>query len=160
MQRLISDIDQLNQILHGIAHGITVQDPSGKLVFVNRVAARMMNCAGPEDALRKGGAKIIEGFKFYDEQGRAIPVAQLPGRQALQGVEEPEMIVGYAAPHYEGMRWTSLKAMPVVDTEGKVILSVNVMQDITKLKETERQLKAANDRITKLLEQTLRVDKA
>jgi hypothetical protein len=39
MKRLVSEVEQLHQILHGIANGITVQDTSGKLVFVNRAAS-------------------------------------------------------------------------------------------------------------------------
>jgi two-component system, sporulation sensor kinase A len=155
MKRLIRNVEQLNQVLHAIANGVTVQDTSGKLIFVNQAAARMMNCVSPEEALEKGGLAIVRGFKFYDENGRAIGLSELPGRQALQGVEEPEMIVGYAPDDKSEMRWTSLKAMPVFDDQGKVMLAVNVMQDITRLKAAERQLKEANDRVTRLLEKTL-----
>lgn len=55
MKRLTASVSRLTQVLHGIANGITVQDPDGRLVFVNRAAARMMNCATPEEAVAKGG---------------------------------------------------------------------------------------------------------
>ena len=56
------------------------------------------------------------------------------------------------------IRWTKVKALPIKDDQGKTILSVTVMEDITDLKSTEQRLKDANSRITKLLEQALSVD--
>ena len=157
MERLITNVAQLDQVLHGVANGITIQDPAHKLVFVNRAAARMMNCKSPAEAVKKGGAAILEGFKFYNEHGRPIRLQDLPGRRALAGVEEPEMIVGYTSTKHEGIRWTSIKAMPVFGENGQVSLAVNVLQDMTQLKETERQLREANARITRLLEKALQL---
>src|SRR5262249_42551186 len=125
------------------------------LVFVNQAAARMMHCASPEEAIQKGGAGILAGFDFRDETGRPVKVADLPGRRALQGVEEPEMIVSYTSRQHQDVRWTVIKAMPVFNAAGHVMVSVSVLQDITDLKLAEQRLKAANDRITRLLEQTL-----
>lgn len=157
MKQLLTSLTQLNQVLHGVANGITVQDATGKLVFVNQAAARMMNCASPEAAVEKGGAGILKGFKFYDEHMRPITPADFPGRHALQGVREPEMLIAYTTDDKASLHWTIVKAMPVLDEHGQVTLAVNVLQDVTHLKETETRLKEANARITKLLEQALNV---
>jgi PAS domain S-box-containing protein len=155
MKRLINNVEQLSQVLNSIANGITVQDPSGKLVFVNEMAARMMNCDSPEEALEKGGAEIVKEFKYFNEQDQPVSVADLPGRLALSGVDEPEMIVGFTSKKHPEMRWTSIKAMPIFDADGKVMLAVNVLQDVTRLKQAERELKEANERITGLMEEVL-----
>ena len=156
MKRLIATVDGLAQVLNAVANGITVQDPEGNLIFVNESAARMMHCATPEDALAKGGRDIVADFDFFDEHGRKFDPANLPGRQALRGISEPSMIVQYFRRDTpDDVRWTAIKALPVKDEEGNVILSVNVLEDITAQKRVERQLKEANARITKLLEQAV-----
>lgn len=158
MKRLIDNLEQLNQIFHALANGITVQDSKGRLLFVNQKAAEMMNCKTPEDAIAKGGLEIVKDFKFFSENGKLLEVTDLPGRLALQGIHESEMIVRYASDKFPKMRWTSIKAAPIFDTSGKVVLVVNVLQDITELKGAESRLKEANKRITKLLEDVLTKD--
>ena len=140
-----------------MANGLTVQDPSGRLVFVNAAAARMMNCRTPEEAVEKGGLAIASEFTYYDASGKRLKTTDLPGRLALSGHDEPEITVGYTSLAHPRMRWTTIKAMPIFDEDHQVILAVNVLQDVTQLKESEIRLKKANERITKLLEQTLRV---
>jgi PAS domain-containing protein len=157
MKRLLKSTALLEQVLHGVANGLTIQDPSGELVFVNEAAARMMNCRSPEEAVRKGGLAIAQEFTYYDTSGKPLKVTDLPGRLALSGKAEPEMTVGYTSAAHPKMRWTTIKSMPIIDDDGQVILAVNVLQDVTTLKEDEIRLKEANDRITKLLEQTLKV---
>jgi hypothetical protein len=82
--------------------------------------------------MERGGAGIVEGFKFYDDRGRRLNLADLPGRQALAGVEEPEVIVSYTSDKdkHQSRRWTAIKAMPVFDA-GSVRLAVNVLNDVT-----------------------------
>jgi len=161
LKRLIASVDRLTQVLNAVANGITVQDHEGKLVFVNESAARMMHCSSSEEALAKGGMAILKEFVFFDVHGRPLDPKQLPGRRALQGEPEPSVIVGYS---WKGkpnsLRWTAIKALPIKDEAGKVLLSVNVLEDVTDQKRVERQLKEANARVTKLLEQTLTVDDA
>jgi PAS domain-containing protein len=154
MKRLLHSVETLQQVLHGVANGITVQDPSGKLVFVNEAAARMMDCDSPEGALAKGGQEIIADYTFFDEQGKPFDTMRLPGRLALQGIAEPEIIVSFYSQKDPRRRWATIKALPVLEN-GQVILSVSVIQDITQLKETEARLKEANDRVTKLLSDAL-----
>jgi PAS domain-containing protein len=155
MKPLITNHDEFDQILHCMGNGITVQDPTGKLVFVNKAAAAMMDCESPEAAIKLGGAAIFKRYTLFDEQGKTIGLADLPGRLALQGHEEPEIVVGFRLVGGTDTRWTTIKAMPVLDDAGKVAMAVNVLQDITSLKETEHRLREANERITNLLEQAL-----
>lgn len=157
MKRLLKSTALLEHVLHAVANGITIQDPLGNLVFVNVAAAQTMNCRTPQEAVAKGGLAIVKGFTFYDIKGNPVRVTDLPGRLTLTGVPEPEMVIAYTANGDSKIHWTSIKAMPIIDDTGKVILAVNVLQDITTLKENERDLKKANSRVTKLLEQTLKV---
>lgn len=156
MNRLTSDAGHLTQVLDAVANGITIQDTSGRLVFVNQAAARMMGFASGDDAIAKGGAGILAEFEYYDEHGRPMKPDEFPGRLALQGQAEPKKIVGHRRRgSHKTLSWTAVKALPVKDEAGHVVLSVNVLEDITAQKYVESQLKEANARITKLLEQTL-----
>ena len=156
MKRLTTSPDRIIQVLNAVANGITVQEPGGRLVFVNPSAARMMDCRTPEEAIELGGVGIMAKFKFYNTHGIEISAQDLPGRKALRGVPEPRMTVSFSPrSHPDEIRWTTIKALPVKDEEGNVVLSVNVLEDITAQKRVERQLKEANARITNLLEQTL-----
>lgn len=69
------------------------------------------------------------------------------------------MTLSYTSRSDNTTHWVTVKAVPIFDHLHNVILAVNVMQDITQLKETERRLKEANDRITKLLEQAMRLER-
>lgn len=155
MNDLISTPAQFEQILHSLANGVTIQDAQGKLLFVNKTAATMMDCASPEEAVVKGGADIVARFNLFDDHNQPLGLADLPGRQALKGGDEPAKIVGFQPVGGGEVRWTSIKAQAVLDKDGKVSLAVNVLQDITELKNTELRLREANDRVTELLAQAL-----
>lgn len=154
---LTANAKQLVQILHAVADGITVQNAAGQLVFVNQAAAKMMGFETPDEVLKMGGQAIAASFRIFDEQGQPLSLQALPGRRALQGIDEPELIVGFTSGDQPELRWAAIKALPIINSVGTVELVVNVIQDVTRLKQIELDLREANDRITKLLEQTLEV---
>jgi PAS domain-containing protein len=156
MRRFVAKIDNVTKVLNAVASGIVIQEPEGGLVFVNEAAARIFMCDSPEAAMKKGAKGIFADFDYFDERGDPIPPERIPGRQALLGVDEPNQLIGYSKhKNTKKIRWTSVRALPIKDDDGKTILAVTVMEDITNLKSTERHLKEANARITKLLTQTL-----
>jgi PAS domain-containing protein len=159
VKRLTQSVENLVKVLNAVATGIIVQEPSGKIVFVNDAAARIMHLESPTQAVKIGGPGIFADFDYFDEHGAPLSLTDLPGRKAFEGIDEPEALIGYSRhKSTKRIRWTKVKALPIKDDQGKTILSVTVMEDITDLKSTERRLKDANSRITKLLEQTLSVD--
>lgn len=156
MRRFVASISNVTRVLNAVASGIVIQDPDGKLVFVNEAAAHIFLCESPEDAMRKGAKAIAEEFDYFDEHGNKMDWDKVPGRQALLGIDEPKRLIGYSKhKDTKKIRWTSVRALPIKDDSGKIILAVTVMEDISDLKSTERRLKDANARVTKLLEQTL-----
>jgi PAS domain S-box-containing protein len=155
MKRLLSNTNRLVQVLNAIGNGVIVQDTAGHLIFVNLAAARMMHCVSPEDAIQKGPAAIVAEFELRAESGQPLAPETLPGRRALAGEVEPGVIIGFRHKAGDTWRWTSLKASPVLDEEGEVILAVSVLEDVTAVKEAEMRLRDANDRITKLLAKAL-----
>ena len=156
MKRLLTGVNRLTQVLNAINNGITVQDPTGKVVFANDAAARILGVASGDKVVEAGGRAILGKFDFYDKDDNQLSPEALPGRRALKGIAEPEMVIGYRPIGEDSeLKWATIKAQPIQNRYGKVVLAVNVFQDVTLQLSTERQLKEANARVTKLLEQTL-----
>lgn len=149
---------QLEAILQHIADGITVQNQTGELVYINPTAATILGYDCTTAAMEAGPATIIGKFEVFDEKEHPIPLTSLPGRRAMRGEAEPAMIIGFKHAGQTKVRWSSVKASPIYDEAGQVSHVVNVFQDITPLKDAELKLKDANKRITKLLEDVLKVD--
>ena len=64
--------------------GITVQDATGRLTFVNRAAARLMGFASPEEAMAEPIERVMDRFDLLDERGKPLPMSRLPSRRALR----------------------------------------------------------------------------
>jgi PAS domain S-box-containing protein len=130
-EQLRSSRAQLQVILEGIADGITVQEPSGRVVFANTAAARASGFNSPEEFLKASIPDILDAYDFYDVEGRPFDLDTLPGRRALNGELNPEVTVHLRNKKTSEERWTLIRATPVFDDTGQVSLAVNFFQDIT-----------------------------
>jgi serine phosphatase RsbU (regulator of sigma subunit)/PAS domain-containing protein len=148
---------QLEAVLGNLAEAVTVQAPDFGLVYVNRAAARLLECRSPEEVLTTPMPEILSRFVALDENGRPFDYANLPGRDALAGhTPEPVLIRSISRATGEE-RWMLVKASPVRDDEGRVALAVNIMEDVTDARRAEyhqRFLAAAS----KLVSSSLDVD--
>lgn len=125
-------------ILDGIADGITAQNGIGKLIYANDAAARIIGYPSAEELLNTSIEKVVmPRFEMFDEQDTPISAAQLPGRLALQGQSSPPMAIRFRVVATGDERWSLVKAKPVLDEDGQVVMVVNIFQDITDLKRTE-----------------------
>ena len=91
------DADLLEIITRGSAHGITIQDASGHLIYANDAAARMCDFGSGDEMRRAPAEAIVERFEILDEDGLPLPPEDLPGRRAARGERDPEAIVRF--PH-------------------------------------------------------------
>jgi serine phosphatase RsbU (regulator of sigma subunit)/PAS domain-containing protein len=132
--------DELEAILAGVADAVTVQDPSGKLVYANDAAVRLL--AGPvgyptRDALLAAPpGELAARHEMLGEDGRPFPPDRLPGRLALAG-EDPEPVILRSRYATGAMRWARVKAQPMRAPDGSVLRAINVVEDITDLKQAE-----------------------
>jgi serine phosphatase RsbU (regulator of sigma subunit)/PAS domain-containing protein len=132
--------DELEAILAGIADAVTVQDPSGKLVYANDAAVRLL--AGPvgypnRDALLAAPpGELAARHEMLGEDGRPFPADRLPGRLALAG-EDPEPVIVRSRYATGEARWARVKAQPMRAPDGRVLRAINVVEDITDLKQAE-----------------------
>jgi PAS domain S-box-containing protein len=123
--------DLLDVITAGAGDGITIQDPSGRVVYVNDAAARFSGFSSPEEMLATPYQVVFERFEIMDETGAPFPIEELPGRRALRGDEEPETVLQVRDRRDGSTTWRVVSARPVLDDAGRVRYAVNVLSDIT-----------------------------
>ncbi len=123
--------------LEHVGDGVTVQDPSGRLVYANAAAARALGFASAADLLATPLPEVMTRFAIFAEDGSPFPLDQLPGRRALRGDPEPADTMRVRMHATGEERWSVVRSSPVVDAAGNVQFAVNVWQDATAQKRSE-----------------------
>ncbi len=147
--------DQLAAILTGVAEGIMVFDPSGRVLYANSAAARLCGFASPTEMLEASQADIVGQFELSDERGAPLPLDHLPAQQALAGRDPAEMTVRFRVRATGAERWSLVNATPIKNLSGQVTMAVSIFHDITERKRAEdaaRFLAAVNLELTRSLE--------
>ncbi len=133
--------DELEAILEGVADAVTVQTADGGLTYVNDAAVRLLGepLGLPDRAalLAAPPAQLAGGFEILGEDGEPFPLERLPGRLALAGQEPDPVIVRYRTRATGEVRWSRVKARPLQGPDGRVTQAINVIEDITDLKQAE-----------------------
>jgi PAS domain S-box-containing protein len=122
--------EQLSTILRTVEEGILVQAPTLDLVYVNEAAARHVGFETTAEFLAASREAVLDRFVILDEDGRPLPHTELPGRKALRG-EASQRVVCYRILATGEERWSLIRANPIHDRDGNVVLSVSVIRDIT-----------------------------
>jgi PAS domain S-box-containing protein len=129
--------EQLEAILRGVADAVTAQAPDGRLLFANDAAARSMGFETPEELMKAPITAIMDRYELVDERGEPYPLEALPGRRALAGEDNAETVVRFRVRDTGEERWSAVKATPIRDHDGRVVMAINVIEDITTHKRAE-----------------------
>lgn len=129
--------DELEIILQGVADGITVQDPSGRLMYANQAAARISGYPGEDEMLKTPIQQITARFELLDEAGHPFPIEQLPGRLALKGIQKASAVIRFREKTSGEERWSLVRSQPVFDEASRVVMAVNIFHEISDLKRAE-----------------------
>jgi PAS domain S-box-containing protein len=130
--------DQLEVILKNVDDGIIVQDATGKIIYANHVVAIRAGYASAEEMLAAPPSAYWARVDLTDEQGRAFPFSQLPGRRAMQGEVNPQVHVRYVNKQTHEVGWTLIKSTVVFERDHTPLLVISVLQDTTQFKELEQ----------------------
>lgn len=152
--------DQLEAILQGVTEGITVQGVGGsRLIYANKAAAHLVGFDSVAALLATPLSQIMQHFELMDEAGRPMPLADLPGRQAMLGEKPKEVLVRFRHKETGEERWSLVNARPVLNDLGRVEFVVNIFRNVTermRLYEAERlalaQAEKAQHRLALLAE--------
>jgi PAS domain S-box-containing protein len=132
---------ELQAILKGVADGISVQDTSGRVVYVNAAAARLTGFPDAESFLAASIDDVMARFELLDEERRPLDVGRLPGRAALRGEPASELVVCYRIRETGEERWSVVRAAPVHAPDGAVRLAINTFHDVTDRMRAEERLR-------------------
>jgi PAS domain S-box-containing protein len=129
--------DNLAVFLDHVGDGVTVQDPSGRLVYANAAAAEALGFASAGELLAAPAGEVVGRFDLFDEAGQPFPVENLPGRRALRGEPESAVTLRFRVQETGEERWSIVRSSPVTDAAGNVLYAVNVWQDATAQRRAE-----------------------
>jgi serine phosphatase RsbU (regulator of sigma subunit)/PAS domain-containing protein len=129
---------QLQTILATVDAAIMVRHSDGRLVYANQAAADLLRLPGPEAVTTQPSHALMELFDVYSEDGDPVSLRDLPGARLLAGEVEPApMVVRSVVKATGDERWLLNRATPVTDDEGRVVMAVNLIEDITETKRSE-----------------------
>jgi PAS domain S-box-containing protein len=131
--------EHLETILSGVADGVTAQAPDGRLVFANDAAAGTLGYSTVDELLAAPLDDVMARFEVFDEEGHRFPLESLPGRRAIAGEGPSEAVVRFRRRDTGEERWSIVKASPVLDEDGDVVMAINVFEDITEHKRSEQR---------------------
>jgi PAS domain S-box-containing protein len=129
--------DQLEAILRGVADAVTAQAPDGRLLFANDAAVETLGYESSEALLAAPTAEILDRFEMLDEHGDPFPPERLPGRRALERGEGAEAVVRFRVRETGEELWSAVKSTPIRNGRGRVVMAINVIEDITAHKRAE-----------------------
>jgi PAS domain S-box-containing protein len=142
---LRSSRDELRVILEGVADGVTAQDHTGRIIYANEAAARMIGYPSGQALVEAPLGEVMERFEVLDEEGSPFPLEKLPGRRALGGEEGADEELCFRVLAKGEERWSIVRAAPVLDDRGRVRMAVNIFRDITEHRRTEETLREIRD---------------
>ena len=135
----------LREVLDGVADGITVQDATGRLIYANAAAAQVLGYGSVRELLETPVAELLAQFELFDAAGEPLTSADLPGRRALRGETEPDVLVCYRLRATGEERWAAVRARPVLDEHGRVQRVVNTFSDVTERRREGQALRFLNE---------------
>jgi serine phosphatase RsbU (regulator of sigma subunit) len=137
-QELSSTEQQLEQILDTLDAAITVRDRHGRMVYSNQAAADLLKLPDPDAVKAEPPGALMDRFDVYTEEGDPVDLADLPGTRLLAGETMPPAITVRNVVKATGEeRWLLNKATGVLDADGRILMAVNLIDDVTETKRNE-----------------------
>lgn len=149
------DPARLQSIVDVVADGITVQGRDGRLVYANEAAARACGFETAAALVSAGRREILGRFELYDEAGKPIEPANLPGARVLRGEPAGDRVVGFRVLATGETRWATVSAVALRDEAGTIEYAVNAFHDITARKQAEDERDRERTRLAATLSQRL-----
>ncbi len=131
-------------IFENAVEGIFQTTPEGKFINANPALAAMLGYDSPED--------LVKGVTDLSKQGYVDPEDR---KRYLRIIEEQGVIKGFETEHYrkDGSKiWVLINARAAKDETGKTLYYEGTIEDITRQKKAEEQLRYERKRFSTLSE--------
>ena len=129
---------ELAAALGALADAVTMQRPDGRVVYANEAAARLYGFGSPQELVAAPYGTFAEHFEFRCEDGSPLRPEDFPRNRLLAGKDAPPVLVR-TVPRADPARasWQLVKAAPVRDASGAIAMVVNIMEEVSPLKQAE-----------------------
>lgn len=135
----------MEAVLDQLTEGLVVFDPKGNLLSMNR-AALAIHGFERVDAIPSQLEELTGVFELFDLDGNVLPTEAWPIGRALQS----ETFDGYevtVSRRDNGKTWIgSYSGAPVFDQDGRMVLAIVTLRDVTKEKEALANLADSESR--------------
>lgn len=130
---------KLEAVLENINDGLTIRQPDGEFLLINRSCMDMFGCT-TEDEAKRELSHLQENWELFDDQGNLLSFGKWP---FTRGFREPyhNVIVRMKRKDNSVDRYNSHSGTPVYDSNGTLIAVVATFQDITERIQMERTLR-------------------
>jgi PAS domain S-box-containing protein len=132
---------QLEIVFEGVADGITVEEPSGRVVFANTAAAKICGFASAAELMSTPLSDTVARFEIFDEDGKPVVGQDLPARRVLDGEESASAVLRVRDRATQKSWWVQLRATSVSGDDGRPSLAINIWHDVTAEHEQETHAK-------------------
>lgn len=138
---LVAAAGGVDAVLASVGEGISIQDPSGALIYANPAALRLMGIDTLEELLALPIGEVVSRFELFDADGQPFSVADLPSRAALRGEHPQPRLLGFRVKATGDERFALVGAEPVIGSDGRLVYVVNTFGDSTDQHQTERSMR-------------------
>ncbi|MBD2108619.1 ATP-binding protein [Nodosilinea sp. FACHB-13] len=139
LHRLETSLGQLEAVINSMTEGLVIADPEGHIVTFNSVALALHGYDSI-DQVQQSVPDFADLFEAEDLQGRPISLGQWPMVMALRG--ETFSDYGIQVRRRDtGKTWIgSYSGTPVQDKQGRIILAIVTVRDITAKRQAQLEL--------------------
>lgn len=128
---------RLTVALGSLPEAVTIQNPRGELIYANQAAAEMMGYETPQQVLEQSNSELVSRFAFFHEDGTPLDPREFPGRRLLGGEPAEPVVMRVIDTQTGEQRWRVTQATPHRGSGGELAMVVNVISDITAIKQAE-----------------------
>jgi PAS domain S-box-containing protein len=130
---------RLEGILSALSEAVTVNDAAGHVVYANDAAVRLLGASNVEEVLSAQPGELAARFEVTREDGTPVSGEEFPGNRILAGLDAPPLLTRSVHKETGRASWLLTKAALLAGDES---LAVNIIEDVTELKEAESRLRA------------------
>ena len=162
--RLLNQLHEARQRMEAIvgtlADAVTIREVSGRLIYANDAAMRMMGMAATDSIEEHDPVDLFERYTVTDEHGAPLSMYDLPSVRLLAGEQPEPLLLRFVSADSGDEAWRVLKSTPLYDLHGQIEAAVTIIEDVTASKRAELRsqfLSRASDILASSLdyEQTL-----
>lgn len=138
-EELLLSKKQLEIILKNMADAVIAQDVTGKLIFANNAAAKLLGYNGVAEMLAAPSMEYLKKYEFRDEHGQLFDSAKMPGRRAIFGEKEAQVLLQVTNRKTGQVAWVNIISTAIFNKDNKPTMVINTMQDLTDRKLAEQE---------------------